>query len=67
MPNLMQTLEDIFATVVNSTFQPEINYTIWTNISGRCDSNWKLELEVNTPSYLCNVSYYKIIVLEYLK
>lgn len=41
MPNLIQTLEDIFATVVNSSFPPEINYTIWTNIAGKYDSNWK--------------------------
>lgn len=35
MPILMQTLEDILATVVNSSFLPEINYTIWTKIAGK--------------------------------
>ena len=34
MPNLMQSLEDILAAVVNSSFIPEINYTIWTNKAG---------------------------------
>ena len=35
MPNLMHTLEDILATVVNSSFLPEINYTIWTKRVGK--------------------------------
>jgi len=41
MPNLMQSLEDILVTVVNSTFLPEINYTISTKNAGKYDSNWK--------------------------
>ena len=31
----MHTLEDIFTTVVNSSFLPEIDYTIWTKRAGK--------------------------------
>ncbi|KAL9976389.1 hypothetical protein ACROYT_G013687 [Oculina patagonica] len=33
MPNLMQTLEDIFVAVVEGNFSPEINYTISTKVA----------------------------------
>ena len=41
MPNLIQILEDILATVVNSSYLPKINFTIWTQNAGKYDSNWK--------------------------
>ena len=56
MPNLMQVLKDILVTVVNSSFLPKINYTIWTESVGKYDSNWK---EICCSEwYLCNVSDY---------
>ena len=63
MPNLMQTLEDILATVVDNSSLPEINYTLWTKIAGKymipTENTFSVVNKItenNRPSYLCNVS-----------